>query len=249
VLKLVEAAVNKNTSELARGSSGSTVAILYEQAVAAAGLLWLISDDFTVIGRYTDVHVMIDDVAARSRPDVLAIEIGASVTLETINKVVSSLPGVRIVLWVDTVSQEFVSNCLSLGVRGILSKRGSTESHVECFQKVARGEVWIDRTIQANLTPGKQIRLTPRERQLMSLLTQGLANKEIAWQLGISPGTVKVYLSKLFGKVGVSDRFELALMALRNIAPNEGRANLELFSSPACWMPATVVNVTPLRVA
>jgi hypothetical protein len=51
----------------------------------------------------------------------------------------------------------------------------------------------------------------------MGLLAQGLRNKEIAWSMGISEGTVKVYLSRLFTKVGASDRFELALLALRNV--------------------------------
>jgi hypothetical protein len=52
---------------------------------------------------------------------------------------------------------------------------------------------------------------------MVGLLVQGLSNKEIAWALAISPGTVKVYLSHLFPKVGVSDRFELALLALKNL--------------------------------
>lgn len=51
--------------------------------------------------------------------------------------------------------------------------------------------------------------------ELMTLISSGLRNKEIAWQMNITEGTVKVYLSRLFGKVGVSDRFELAILALR----------------------------------
>src|SRR5882757_908413 len=109
MLRRFEAGFNKGTSGHEGGSSGSSIAILYEQAVATAGLLWIISNQFTVLGRYTDVHPMITALT-RSRPDVLAIEIGPSVTLETINQVVSSLPGIRIVLWVDAVSREFVSH-------------------------------------------------------------------------------------------------------------------------------------------
>jgi len=56
-----------------------------------------------------------------------------------------------------------------------------------------------------------------RRRDLITLLAQGLKNKEIATALGLSEGTVKVYLSKLFLKLGVKDRFELALVSLRNL--------------------------------
>src|SRR5450432_2214071 len=60
---------------------------------------------------------------------------------------------------------------------------------------------------------------TRSEGQLVTLLAQGLKNKEIATALNISEGTVKVYLSRLFQKLGVKDRFELALYGLKNLAP------------------------------
>ena len=63
--------------------------------------------------------------------------------------------------------------------------------------------------------------LTQREGQLVSLLSQGLKNKEIATTLMISEGTVKVYLSRLFQKVGVKDRFELALFGLKNLTTGQ----------------------------
>jgi DNA-binding CsgD family transcriptional regulator len=74
------------------------------------------------------------------------------------------------------------------------------------------------------------VALTKRESQLVALLSQGLKNKEIASTLQISEGTVKVYLSRLFQKVGVKDRFELALYGLKNLqnmagdAPGDGGA-------------------------
>ena len=61
--------------------------------------------------------------------------------------------------------------------------------------------------------------LTPRQGQLVALLTQGLKNKEIASKLNISEGTVKVYMSRMFQKLGVKDRFELALYGLKNLTP------------------------------
>ncbi len=60
---------------------------------------------------------------------------------------------------------------------------------------------------------------------------QGLSNKEIAWALGINPSTVKVYLSRLFPKVGANDRFELALLGLKNLSASLGA------TAPAARMP------------
>ena len=70
--------------------------------------------------------------------------------------------------------------------------------------------------------------LTPRERQLTILLMQGLKNKQIAWQMGLSEGTVKVYFSQLFLKVGANDRFELALLVLKNLTPPPNPGSVEL---------------------
>jgi DNA-binding CsgD family transcriptional regulator len=79
------------------------------------------------------------------------------------------------------------------------------------------------------------VALTKRESQLVSLLSQGLKNKEIATTLTISEGTVKVYLSRLFQKVGVKDRFELALYGLRNLQNMSGEA--PALNSPSHQIP------------
>ena len=82
----------------------------------------------------------------------------------------------------------------------------------------------MDREANRKLASTNRIALAPRERHVTGLIAQGLSNKEIAWSLGITEGTVKVYLSKLFDKLGVSDRFELALVALKNLAVNQTAA-------------------------
>jgi DNA-binding CsgD family transcriptional regulator len=85
-----------------------------------------------------------------------------------------------------------------------------------CLERVAAGELWVEKTLSNKLLSTKRVALTPRERQLVVLIAQGLKNKEIAHRLGVSEGTVKVYLGRLFSKTGVSDRRELALFAQRN---------------------------------
>ncbi len=107
---------------------------------------------------------------------------------------------------------------------------------------------WIP-NIVATLKASRQIQLSRRERQITGLVLEGLANKEIAWQLGLTPGTVKVYLSRLFDKVGVAGRYELALLALRNCTVDTRNA----FSRPGDvatgWIPSTIVNTPRLAAA
>ena len=90
------------------------------------------------------------------------------------------------------------------------------ELTMRCLRKVAEGELWFDRDLLASLLQFRSVRLSPRERQLLDFVSTGFSNKRIAGSLGISEGTVKIYFSKLFRKVGVGDRFELALLALKN---------------------------------
>jgi DNA-binding NarL/FixJ family response regulator len=112
---------------------------------------------------------------------------------------------------------------MGLGVRGIVRKTLPAETLIECLRKVNQGELWFEKTLTDSMLSARKVSLTRREGQLVTLLSQGLKNKEIATVLCVSENTVKVYLSRLFQKVGVKDRFELALYGLRNVAAGQGR--------------------------
>jgi DNA-binding CsgD family transcriptional regulator len=88
---------------------------------------------------------------------------------------------------------------------------------------VNEGELWFEKELVDSMMSARpRHSLTRREGQLVVFLTQGLKNKEIATALGISEGTVKVYLSHLFQKLDVKDRFELAVYGLKNLAAGAG---------------------------
>jgi DNA-binding NarL/FixJ family response regulator len=129
----------------------------------------------------------------------------------------------KIVLWVTSISTELAFQAMGLGVRGILRKTLPTDLQVKCLQKVQAGELWFEKALTDSFLCARRVALTQREGQLVSLLSQGLKNKEIATTLMISEGTVKVYLSRLFQKVGVKDRFELALFGLKNLTTGAGQ--------------------------
>lgn len=188
------------------------------QPILAAGLRLAIADlhDFNLAPVSTTIEDLVDQL--RAVPTTLAlIDLASEVTLEVLRKIQTEARGASVILWVDEVSTEFASQVVALGVRGILRKKLSIELQLKCLQKVADGELWLEKLLTDQLITTNRVALTRRERQLLGVLAKGLKNKEIAYELGISEGTVKVYLSHLFKKVGANDRFDLALFALRNI--------------------------------
>jgi two-component system nitrate/nitrite response regulator NarP len=108
----------------------------------------------------------------------------------------------------------------STGVSGMVLKSSDPALIIECLDRVSRGSQWIDPELAVRVreladTFGSSGRpaLAPRERQLVRFVRQGLRNREIAKQLGVTEGTVKVYLHAVFDKLGVSNRTELAIRA------------------------------------
>jgi two-component system nitrate/nitrite response regulator NarL len=114
-----------------------------------------------------------------------------------------------------------------LGAMGVVLKDQSAEVLIKAIKKVHAGEVWIDRVTMGNVLnemrrkdsnhrdadEDKIIYLTRREREVISLVAEGLKNKQIAARLFISDTTVTHHLSSIFSKLGVSDRLELVIYA------------------------------------
>jgi DNA-binding NarL/FixJ family response regulator len=114
------------------------------------------------------------------------------------------------------------------GVRGIISRSITPDLLVRCVRRIAAGETWIDNQsvnwvieayraqAAALVSPRNQPRLSPKELAIITCITQGKRNKEIAFQLGTTEQVIKNYLRKIYDKLGVSDRLELALYCLHN---------------------------------
>jgi DNA-binding NarL/FixJ family response regulator len=158
---------------------------------------------------------------SQGAPDLVLMDLTAEITFAVLSDMKHAMNRSRIVLWVNNISTELAFQAMGLGVRGILRKTLPTELQVKCLQKVQSGELWFEKALTDSFLCARRVALTQREGQLVSLLSQGLKNKEIATTLMISEGTVKVYLSRLFQKVGVKDRFELALFGLKNLTTGQ----------------------------
>jgi DNA-binding NarL/FixJ family response regulator len=150
--------------------------------------------------------------------DILLLDMAPALTLASLMHLREAIPSSRIVLRQSaTATIEFLIQAVDIGVRGILPNKVSAETLLECLRRVGQGELWYDPCVTARVLNAPRVRVTPRESQLVTLVAQGLRNKEIAYRLSISEGTVKVYLSKLFTKLGVEDRYQLALHGLKNL--------------------------------
>jgi DNA-binding NarL/FixJ family response regulator len=156
------------------------------------------------------------------QPDLLLVDLTAGITFSVLSGLHEVASHAKIVLWVHSISTELALQSMSLGVRGILRRTLPTETLLRCLTRVNEGELWFEKALTDSIMSARRYSLTRREGQLVSLLSQGLKNKEIATALTISEGTVKVYLSRLFQKLGVKDRFELALYGLKNLTPGGG---------------------------
>jgi DNA-binding NarL/FixJ family response regulator len=164
-------------------------------------------------GSISDVAEIVRDRTV----DIGLIELTEEVTVPALLAIRRANPHCRLVLWTSTISRELAFQAMELGVRGIMPRSTPIERFFTALQTVHEGELWFERDMLESFLHGKRVVLTRREGQLVSLLSQGLKNKEVAWTLQISEGTVKVYLSRLFKKLGVADRFELALFGLKNM--------------------------------
>ncbi len=193
--------------------------------VAAVGLRTILEqqDSYQVCGVFSSLEKL-ECHLRTAPPDLLLLELSAELNLNHLKRIASINPRTAIILWFDIVSVEYLAQALALGAQGILNKNSSVEVHLQCLKAVAQGYSWIDEEAGLKLATTSRVALAPRERHVTGLVAQGLSNKQIAWSLGITEGTVKVYLSKLFEKVGVNDRLELALLALKNLSANQTAA-------------------------
>ena len=137
--------------------------------------------------------------------------------LRTLRAAGSKLP---VVLLTAAIDNPALMEAKALHAQGMVLKNSDPAYLLECLERVRTGGTWVDpelriRSDELTEAFGASGRptLAPRERQLVGFVRRGLRNKEIAEQLGVTEGTVKVYLHAIFEKLGVNSRTELAIRA------------------------------------
>jgi two-component system nitrate/nitrite response regulator NarL len=196
------------------------VLLCSDEPILAEGLRAVLSaePDFEMCGYCSEIAELRANLAEH-RPDLLLLDLKADVNFSLFSSLHEDGFETKIVLWAHSIQTELALQAMSVGVRGVLRRMLPVETLVRCLKRVHDGELWFEKALTDSIMSARRYRLTRREGQLVSLLSHGLKNKEVATALGISEGSVKVYLSRLFQKLGVKDRFELALYGLKNLSP------------------------------
>lgn len=226
------------------------VMIVSRHPVFCEGIRVILEEDgeVEVIGTAADLY---DGGALRAADDggVLLSDLAHPTDIQQVSDFCVQ-PGRRICLFVQDLPAEFIFRLRELGVSGIVSTRSSKAELTGALRAVAEGELYFDPLLPVDAIQTEAVHLSPRESQLVELLTRGLKNKEIATQLNVTEGTVKVYLSKLFQKVGAKDRFDLALCGLKNFGSvqslDEGKSGHQ-FRGKAETLSSLVTRSMPQR--
>jgi DNA-binding NarL/FixJ family response regulator len=205
------------------------------QAIFRAGLrkIFALEDDLRVVAQAETLGQTLS-AASKFEADVILLESSlAPHPSEAIIELTKAAPSAKIVVVTSQPTQDETLEFYRRGAQGIVSRTIEPELLMHCLRKVAGGEPWLDEKsanwvlqayrsqgVQAN--PGRpNVHLTQKEMQIVACVTQGMKNKEIASRVGTTEQVVKNYLRKVYDKLGVSDRLELALYCLNNrIADN-----------------------------
>lgn len=157
----------------------------------------------------------------RRAPDILVLDkgLGMHSVLDWLNNLKSAEKSPAIVIWGVSVTEAEALRFLQAGARGIVRKSADLGTLMTCLRTVASGRSWMeDSVFRDAIQPERYPRseLTAREQQVLELVEQGFKNKEIAVELGIRPGTVKIHLKHIFEKTGVRGRYGLAISGLKD---------------------------------
>jgi DNA-binding NarL/FixJ family response regulator len=229
-------------------SSNSIRVILADsQAIYRVGMrkVFAVEDDIRVVAQAETLENL---YAALQRfpTDVVLLEGNLIAgTVNAIPEFMRRAPEAKLIVQISGSDESNTVELYRRGVRGVVPRSISPDMLVKCVRKIAGGETWIDnqsiswvidayRAQAQQLTnPRLQPRLTEKELAIIACITRGMRNKEIAYQIGTTEQVVKNYLRKVYDKLGVADRLELALYCLHHkILQSHAHAAEVPFSDP-----------------
>jgi DNA-binding NarL/FixJ family response regulator len=201
------------------------VLIADDHAVVREGLRTFLDlqDGIEVVGEAADGGEAIGE-AERLQPDVILIDLVMPHLdgVQAMRELRARVPGARTVVLTSFLDDEHLLPAMRAGAAGYLLKNVQPQELARAVRAAVAGEVLIDPAVAARLVDtledgrdNRDEQLTRREREVLVLIGRGLANKRIADELGIAEKTVKVHVSHVLAKLGVADRTQAALFAVR----------------------------------
>ena len=210
------------------------VVVVDDHAVVRDGLELLLGrfDGIECAATAADGREAVEVVAA-IEPDVVLMDLSMPGMdgVEATRILNSEAPGVSVVVLTTFADRRHVIDAIDAGAVGYLLKDSGPEQLEAGIRAAARGESPLDPKVAGALVRARRERrpdaaLTSREREVLLLVGEGMANKSIARRLGISEKTVKTHLTSVFSSLGVSDRVQAALWVERHrreLEESEGR--------------------------
>jgi DNA-binding NarL/FixJ family response regulator len=184
--------------------------------VAIEGLYRVLAncDDLALMGTVSKITEALDAIGTL-RPDIALVDLSAGLApaIRLVTGLKTASVPTHIVLWVVDLPEMEAFRALQMGVRGILKKTLPVAKLLECLREVGAGKIWMDDSehVTQFIQRKEASRLTPREKEVVRLICRGMKNKQIAENLHITAGTVKVHLMHIFEKTGLKDRLALAV--------------------------------------
>ncbi|MFW6076457.1 MAG: response regulator [Hyphomicrobiales bacterium] len=206
----------------------TTVLIADDHPIVLEGLVALLqASQHAVVARCTSGAEVLEALQ-RIEPDILVLDLNMPPpdALELARSLKQSDHPAKIVLLTSDLADDELVEAVRLGIPGIVLKETAAQQLIACLDTVGAGKRWFDAEIARRAMDtavwhapesGAAARLAPRELEVARLVARGLRNKEVARELTITEGTVKVYLHSVYEKLNVTSRVELA-----NIAREQG---------------------------
>ena len=206
------------------------VLLVDDHQLVRAGVTTLLQSDpeITVVGEARNGREAVESVEGLG-PDVVLMDLSMPEMdgVEATRAVLARQPSTRVLVLTSFSDRQRVKEVLAAGAIGYVLKDSEPADLLAAVHAAARGHVPIDPRVAAALLPasgggpagsGAADGLSPRETEVLRLVAQGLANKQIARALGITERTVKAHLGRVFREIGVLDRTSAALWARDNLS-------------------------------
>jgi DNA-binding NarL/FixJ family response regulator len=195
----------------------TTVLLVDDHQLLGVGLTNLLhaAGDLVVVGQALDGAQAVE-MARELQPHVVLMDLSMPTMdgVEATRLIRDSVPDTRVLVLTSFSDTPRVRGAMQAGAIGYLLKDCDPPTLVEAIRSAARGHSPLDPRVAGNLLPSGRSdvpQLSPREREILALVAEGMLNKQIARRLGIAEHTVKIQLGNAFRRIGVSDRTSAAL--------------------------------------
>ena len=202
-------------------SAAKPVLVCDTQPMAIEGVRGVLSrcDDLRFVGAVASLDAAFELMRGLN-PAAVVIDksLGTAAIIECLRRLANSGVKTAPVIWGVGISESEALRLLQAGARGVLRRTSEIETLVTCLRSVTSGNTWMEDGIfgdSEKLNNPRRSQLTPREHEVAEQVEKGLRNRDIARNLGIQTGTVKIHLKHIFEKTGVRGRYGLALNGLR----------------------------------